>query len=758
MSRRVIITLLLVTLLASLVLPAIVLAQDEDTPQFFRTVEVQMVRVISAVNIRRDAGTSFEILRQAQYGEEFKVREGVEQVVADGYTWIPVTVDEQEFWIAQEGFLEMFFQLEQVPVTSEEIDLVYGTELPADAVDIIVQDSQFRAVDDVGQLVAVWDWGTDYKQGYWRDFRFSMVKQLGGSFLKPDISPDETQLAVGTSRGEIVMYSFPELELLMTVKVGESFSFGMWSPDGEHFASVDYTGMVRIWDAGDWQETAHYQVVARDDSYFVRIDDIAWSPSGTHLSMGIDDGTIHMWNLSTDSAPDIWKGHTDLVTSVSWSPDGSELVSAGYDHIARFWDVTAGSQIPERTVSKGADWVEWSPNGDYLASSRKGNTFIWDAMSGQQVAALEGEDLSNSNLAWSPDSEKLAIGGEGGFVRVWQFGRHEEPDILPVSDIPWVNGLTWSSDNTRLVVCGSDSLQIWDIRELQQTAQQDTLDVWAASWSPDGTRLAVATRYGARVLSTANWQEVSHLNMSTDPSENERLMDTSWSPDGNRLAAASTSGIVRVWDVNTNEMLLVLRGHTDWAESVAWSPDGTRLASVGRDGTLRVWNANAGQQLLVLRERAARLIDVAWSPDSTRIATVGISGQVVVWNSYSGQQIHMLFGHSAWCVTWSPDGTRLVSGGTDLALRVREVHSGEETAVFRGHRSRVVEISWSPDGELLASGDSDGNIVIWGENGEKYTTLLSSTIWPEGVEWASDSARLAIVGREGTVQIWEIQH
>lgn len=68
----------------------------------------------------------------------------------------------------------------------------------------------------------------------------------------------------------------------------------------------------------------------------------------------------------------------------------------------------------------------------------------------------------------------------------------------------------------------------------------------------------------------------------------ENLTSVAFSPDGKLLASGSYDKTVRVWDIQTADLKLTLKGHDDVVESVAFSPDGT-LASASADKTVKLW-------------------------------------------------------------------------------------------------------------------------------------------------------------------------
>jgi hypothetical protein len=116
------------------------------------------------------------------------------------------------------------------------------------------------------------------------------------------------------------------------------------------------------------------------------------------------------------------KGHTGLVGSVAWSPDGNRLLTGSADETAKVWDAAGG---PERLTLKGHTtmvfFVAWSPDGRRLATGGgDGTAKVWDAAGGRELLTLTGHTGPVWSVAWSPDGRQLATRSLDGTARVWE--------------------------------------------------------------------------------------------------------------------------------------------------------------------------------------------------------------------------------------------------------------------------------------------------------------------------------------------------
>jgi len=350
-------------------------------------------------------------------------------------------------------------------------------------------------------------------------------------------------------------------------------------------------------------------------------------------------GNSPEWSLGLELV-----GHNHAVRSLCWSPDGSQLASAGDDNV-RVWDVVSGAAV--HILDSGPVWsVRWSPDGLRLATvSHSGNRFsyagqdaaVWDVVSGERVLVLEGV---GSACEWSPDSSQLAWSGRlwdamsGACVLVLETAENSYPE----------ERFLWSPDGSSLARAdGVNEVRVWDAVSGACVLVFPSR-TGSVRWSPDGSQLA----FDARVWDLAQRAWVFAVERG--------IGAPSWSPDGSRLVCEVAGRGPAMYDAVSGAFLHVLKDKPAIG-GVLWSPDGKRLA--GTDGTkVQVWDAVSGVCVIVLedhfkqelRETRAlgekgtklfnvtkKVLSVRWSPDGSRLATAGEDQTVRVWNRTMNQ-------------------------------------------------------------------------------------------------------------------------
>jgi WD40 repeat protein len=234
-----------------------------------------------------------------------------------------------------------------------------------------------------------------------------------------------------------------------------------------------------------------------------------------------------------------------------------------------------------------------------------------------------------------------------------------------------------------------------------------------------------------------------------------------WSPDGTVFVTEGPeeSGLVDIRDTATGESVLSFRGHDDDVNDVAFSEDGSMLATSGDDGTLRVWDPESGEDLLVVRgpgPRAQQDVGV-WGPsfdaDGTRLAAAWPDAVRVV-DLETERTVEIPVGAGS-ATALSPDGTRVASGQFDTSVVVvSNATTGEKLFAIQG---AATDVAWSPDGRWIATTSDDGSVQLWdAATGEPGFTIPGHTgmIWE--LDWSPDGTRVATAGDDGTARVSEV--
>ena len=304
--------------------------------------------------------------------------------------------------------------------------------------------------------------------------------------------------------------------------------------------------------------------------------------------------------------------HSSYVVAVAWEPGGNRIASAGGDGLVRVWDANNGHTL---LTYRGHPWVlkrvNWAPT-------------IY-------------------TIAWSPEGLRLASGGVGTDVRVWDATTGQ--DIITYTGhsgvLPDIWALAWSPDGKRIAsACSAASIDktvhVWNaktgsgiLRYNSSYGLMPNFSVSSVAWSPKSDRIAsTCGDKTIRLWDATNGKPISKFKMSSD-----WVYTIAWSPDGRYLALANGNSTAEILDPSTGRILLTYRGHHEGVRDIAWSPDGSRLATASNDTTVQIWDAANGTCLYTHQEHAALATSVAWSPDGTRIASASNDKTVQVWQA-----------------------------------------------------------------------------------------------------------------------------
>jgi WD40 repeat protein len=284
-----------------------------------------------------------------------------------------------------------------------------------------------------------------------------------------------------------------------------------------------------------------------------------------------------------------------IVTSIAWSPDGTEFADSGYtgnsltnfvSEVLRASDgaVIASHQVPDSTM----DSVSWSPNGQYIAGGYDSDVQIWSASSGSQVNEL-------------------------GY---------------------WASGISWSPNDEYLVAYGQEQPTVYGVASGSQISTYTPADglIDGAAWSPVGNLI---------VSNEVIWNGLTGQVVRTYiGGDRDGLTASVWSPSGEEIASTDGDGNIVVWDAATGATIWQSQGDLD-AYSLCWSPNGKYIAWLGEDGA-GILDAATGNSDAAFPDADLPVVSlvgpnspltISWSPSGQYIATASSTGPVQIWQA-----------------------------------------------------------------------------------------------------------------------------
>jgi WD40 repeat protein len=294
-----------------------------------------------------------------------------------------------------------------------------------------------------------------------------------------------------------------------------------------------------------------------------------------------------------------FEGHTEVVRSLCFSPDGKTLASGSDDHSIKLWDVATGQNATTLKEEDPYLWgaVAFSPDGKLLATGGWFNKVkLWDVRTFKGKVLLDEHwQCPETVVVFSPDGKTLASGGVcRGAMKLFdvQSGKCKATLVTWKGFNPeGVLAMAFTPDGKTLISAGRpDEIKLWDVATGKNTVTRNAADEFrmaAAAFSSDCKTLATMTRGDNSIML---WDVATGKAQVTLKGHAARVGSVAFSPDGKTLASGCKDGTIKLWDAAGGRELATLKGHAGEVQCLAFSANGKLLASGSEDKTIKLWD------------------------------------------------------------------------------------------------------------------------------------------------------------------------
>ena len=658
--------------------------------------------------------------------------------------------------------------------------------------------------------------------------------------LSVAFSPEGNIIAGGKADNTIQLwtnwnnYDVPHDEHILKGHDGSVTSV-VFSPDGKILASGSNDGTIRLWDAS---EGSHKSTLKHNG-----VTSVVFSPDGKILASGSNDGTIRLWESeirfgqnrcitaldpSTDVTPPIFTDNKSetTVTSVVFSPNGSKLASGYNNGAIHLWNIKNLHNKSIVTLKKHTDSIQsldFSSDGRTLASGSKDKTIcIWDANAAQHLTTLkehtstvfsvvfQGEQRVNEKRDMQYDDaanvrsrgEQLVSESSDGSIRFWNTETGKNEETLTGGYIGNIESVVFSPNGQVLASIGNRDwentiIHFWDVNtgKIKTSITEKVEDLGTVHFSPDSRTFISRKTFhfwdaNTGEIKTSITEKVKNLGTIRFSPDSKTLLTTLKESDPHGHSSRDSGEYIHLWDIDTGKIKTSITEKVKDLGTIRFSPDSKTLLTTlkesdpygysSRDSgqNIHLWDIDTGEQKPFITEKVKDLKAVHFSPDSKTLLTTlkgsnphGYSNRdsdvhIHLWDIDTGEQKRSITAEieTFKSVQFSPDGKKVVIIGTQKEddpyrySRSREnnaeniylwdIDTDEQRCFIPDEKSTFKLVKISPNSKTLV-GITASTIDFWNVETGKYrkATLDENAHNAEPITFSRDSRLLLCISK-----------
>ncbi len=483
---------------------------------------------------------------------------------------------------------------------------------------------------------------------------------------------------------------------------------------------------------------------------------VAFDPRGGRLVSAGEDHVLHVFNTTTWKPIATIPAGTASISQLVFAPDGSFLLSAGWDSTIRRWDLAGRKELgPPLHVQRGIiEALALHPGKRFVAAAYSNGALLWDLAQTPPTATELPVSSSNriNGVAFSGDGTSLAVIDATNTISCWTFTdgvlshRRDSGDLgahitaLASHGDEFIAGLT---DGT-IVWLSADQL----VAGRRVTTPGKTI-ILSLALSSDGRWLAAGSR------EVAVWRE-DHTTPDIVFPSRDRVLALAFQSGTARLAASGIDPAIYVLDPTVRQRLAeVVHRVRASIHDIAFAPDGNSVIATTDNTQLRVQLPSREIAPIAYAPPGDDVTTVADGPDGTRVTATGKTG-ITVTRHGTKTDLHGIKFSTVMSILFSPRGDILVAGDNGGLVAAWDMKSLTFLRSWKAHDT-VAWMAFSPDGKQLAAVDAGtGVITLIDPYGTAVTTFEGECDRVFSAEYVQDGTKLVAGCHDGSLELLDI--
>lgn len=484
------------------------------------------------------------------------------------------------------------------------------------------------------EVVEVWD-----AQTWVRTAEYKLPRSIEQTFIA--WHPNDSQLIALSGADTITLWNFVEDRVVQTFSYPGIYWLDLaWNTNGDFIAAVGLNYTLSIWNATTGEHLASFP-------HAEPLFSLVWSPDSTLIAVGTLDGRIFVRNIFDGNIVKQQQAHYGFVGRLFW--DNSTLISANFGGEILEWDPSHWQSKPilqNFSYPPSLFGLDINRRHDLAVTlESNGSIKTWNFSTGINISNNYLHSNTIYEFSWSHDSSKLASGGLGNLVKIWDGETASLEQILHTGD-PGIHAIAWSLDDRFLAAAGN-KLYIWDSTNeyTSITFGERFIGINAIEWSPDSRLIASAAYTEVKIWDTATGEEIYSY-----PMDETDFMSLTWSPDGSLLAATTRAAVTArtrttliIWDTATWQVKAEFIT-PDEIFGLKWDATGTHIVGIGNPfkRMIYIWDTATLSEAkhVTLPHEDEVLLDLIWSA-SDEVTAVD-SSKIIIWDIATSQIKHQV--------------------------------------------------------------------------------------------------------------------